>query len=448
MTSDSGVTRMSVSASTQSRMPLLVWLLALLPGLLALPFVSAGELASAGAWLNLAGRLTGILGLSLLLVAAMLCCRVPGFDRPFGGLTKLWLLHHQLGAWGFLLLLAHPLLLALSAVELSLTVALATLFTPTPALLWGWIALLVLMLFMAPSFSFFGEPDYQRWKWLHRLSGITVVLALVHTFMLNRTLPGLWGQLTWSIFALLTLAAISWRWVFSRWGGRQRYRVDKVERPANNVVELSLVPQAGLLQYEAGQFVYLSPHDPDLVNGIDEEHPYTLSSSPLEPVLRITIKSLGDASHALQAIRPDTEVSIEGPYGGFFPAPDAPLAPELWIAGGIGITPFLARLRHYTRQGIHLRAQLFFCVQDENRELFGEELRKLMALQPDSRLHFHHFYREGPLNLQFIAGRCPDFAARTAYICGPVPLQQLAQQLLRQGGVPAKRIVTEEFVLF
>ncbi|MEX2367002.1 MAG: hypothetical protein WD601_10370, partial [Pseudohongiellaceae bacterium] len=98
-----------------------VWLLASLPGLLALAFLEGRDFSSPGAVLNTLGRLAGIWGLALMLVAALLCCRVPGFDRPFGGLTKLWQLHHRLGAIGFLLLLAHPLLLALAAAEISLS---------------------------------------------------------------------------------------------------------------------------------------------------------------------------------------------------------------------------------------------------------------------------------------------------------------------------------------
>jgi len=429
------------------RSHLFAWALALLPGLLALPFLTPGDFAGPAAWLNLLGRLTGIWGLSLMLVAAMLCCRVPGFDRPFGGLTKLWQLHHKLGAVGFLLILAHPVLLAFAAADISLAVAVATLFTPSAALLWGWVALVALIVFMAPSFSFFGEPEYQRWKWLHRLSGITVVFALIHTFLLNRTLPGIWGVLTWGLLAVLTVVALTWRWVFSRWHGRLQYRVNKVERPANNVVELILEPQGALLRYEAGQFVYLTPHDKQLANGFDEEHPYTLSSSPKEPVLRIAIKALGDASHAIQAIRPDTLVSIEGPYGRFFPGPEAEPEPELWIAGGIGITPFLARLRHCSRHDTQLRAHLIYCVQDEARQLYGEELASLMEFLPDCALHLHHFYRQGPLDMAFITEHCPDFAQRAAYICGPTPLIALAEQLLRQGGMPASRIVTEEFAL-
>ncbi len=425
----------------------IVWSLTLLPGLISLAFLSATDFSSPGAWLNTLGRLSGIWGLALLLVTALLCCRVPGFDRPFGGLTKLWHLHHQLGFLAFLLLLAHPVLLALAAVEVSMQAAVATLLSPSAAVIWGLLALLALMVFMAPTFSFFGDPEYQRWKWMHRLSGITVVFALIHTLMLNRTLPGLWGSLVWGLLAALALASISYRWLFSLWHGRQRYRVSKVEHTANNVVEISLHALERPLHYEPGQFVYLTPYDRTLANGFGEEHSYTLSSSPDEPVLRIAIKALGDASHALQSITPGSEVTIEGPYGSFFPVPDSPPEPELWIAGGIGITPFVGRLRHCVQSGSTLNVQLIYCVQDETRLLFGDELVALLDAIPGSHLHMHYFYREGPLSREFIEAHCPDFTRRTAYLCGPTSLITLAQSLLLQNGVATKQIVTEELVL-
>src|SRR3990172_11147263 len=147
-----------------------VWVLAVVPLAIVLPGVRPTDLGARGALLNLFGRLTGVAGLSFLLVATILSCRVPGVDRPFGGLTKLWRTHHRLGAVAFLLLLAHPPLLALSAAGGSLTGATHVLIPPLPD--WGtwlgWIALLAMMIFLAPSFSFFGEPEYQRWRWLHR----------------------------------------------------------------------------------------------------------------------------------------------------------------------------------------------------------------------------------------------------------------------------------------
>jgi len=432
---------------TKARTRALVWGLALLPGVAALFFLSSADFASAGAILNALGRLTGIWGMALLLMAAALCCRVPGFDRPFGGLTKLWQLHHQLGAVAFLLLLAHPILLAFAAAQVSLGAAVGTLFSTQAAIVWGWVALLALMVFMAPSFAFFGPVEYQRWKWLHRLSAVTVVFALVHTLMLSRSLPGIWAWLIWGAIAVLTLSALSYRWVFSRWRGRQRYRIVKVEHPANNVVELSLQPLSSLLRYEAGQFVYLTPYDPGLTAGRAEEHPYTISSAPDEPVLRITIKDLGDASRALQSVTLDSEVAIEGPYGRFFPGENEPPRKELWIAGGIGITPFVGRLRHCVNRARSLDAHLIDCVQDESRLLFAEELKALIAALPRSRLSQHLFYRQGPLDLGYIRSVCPDFIERRVYVCGPVPLIDSVRSQLLAAGMERQYIVTEEFVL-
>ncbi len=427
----------------------LFWLLGLLPGLIALLFLRPADVASVGSLLNLLGRLTGIVGLALMLMAALMACRVPGFDRPFGGLTKLWLSHHRIGAAAFLLLLAHPLLLALAAVEVSIDAAVATLFPPTFNLAaWlGWAALLLTMLFMAPSFALFGEVAYQRWKWLHRVSGIALVLGLGHTLLVARTIPAPWELLIWLTLTLLAVAALGYRFLFSRLWGRRAHRVEAVEARANNVVELSLRPEQGTpLRHLAGQFVYLTPHDPGLAAGRLEEHPYTLSSAPGEPLLRIAIKDLGDASRAIQQIAVGSRVDIEGPYGDFFPA-DAGKAPALWIAGGIGITPFLGQLRDLARRGAAADAVLIYCVQDEPRALFLDELQALTTRIPGCRLVMHYFYREGPLDGRFLQHHCPDLTARRSWICGPDPLLKCARAILVASGVAARRITTEEFSL-
>lgn len=424
----------------------LLWLLLLLPVLVALLQVSVADFVDTGALLNLLGRLTGIAGLVCLLLSAVLIVRVPGFDRLFGGLTRLWRTHHQLGAASFLFLLAHPLLLAFAAADVSLPAAVQTLFPPHGGLaVWlGWSALLVMMIFLAPGFSFFGEPEYQHWKWLHRSAGIAVLLALAHTFMLARSLPAPSSWVVWGGLSVLAVLSVAYRFVFSRHLGRLPYRVSGISHPANNVVELSLDAEGRALDYRPGQFVYLTPLDRNLAAGYGEEHPYTLSSSPRESTLRIAIKDLGDASRAIQQIAPQTRVKIEGPYGDFFP--DNPGC-ELWIAGGIGITPFLARARHFAATSLSVDVKLVFCVQDEPRALFREELEALSRTVTGFALVMHYFYQEGPLTAEFLTTHCPDLAQRDAYICGPSPLIALSESLLLHSGCSRKHIHTEEFVL-
>lgn len=427
----------------------LVWLVASIPPLLFVLTLDQSAIDSLSNLLNAAGRLTGVAGLTLLLMAAILSARIPGLDRPFGGLTRLWRTHHRLGAWSLILLLTHPLLLAFSAGTTSLSAATSTLFAPLSDLAsWsGWAALILMMIFLAPSFSFFGHPQYERWKKLHRLAGPAVALALIHNFWLSRGLPQ-WLDLTiWSVLALMAVGAVTWRFVFSRRIGRLDCRVTKVDRVANNVVELTLKPERHKLAHEAGNFVYLAPYDRSLEAGYGEEHPYTLSSSPLEPALRIAIKDLGDASRAIQSIQEGAHATIEGPYGRFFTNPNAVTVPELWVAGGIGITPFLARMRHLQQIGEPADACLIFCVQDEARELYGQELRTLASSLPGFSLNFHHFYREGPITREYIEKICPDMTRRLLHVCGPRPLSNLVVQHARTAGIPVSSIHTEEFEL-
>ncbi len=427
----------------------LVWMAALLPSLLFLATLGRGDLASTPALLNSAGRLTGVAGLTMLLLAAILSARVPGFDKPFGGLTRLWRTHHLLGAWSLILLMAHPVLLALSASGAGVSAAANTLFPPLSNLAsWsGWAALVLMMIFLAPSFSFFGPPRYERWKKVHRLAGPAVALALLHNFWLSRGLPQWLDVALWSLLALLAIAAVGWRFVFSRRVGRLEYSVSDVTSVDNSVVELSLAPRGRSLRHEAGNFVYLTLEDGSLEAGRGEEHPYTLSSSPDEDHLRIAIKALGDASRAAQTLRPGTRARVEGPYGRFFLSPDRVDEPELWVAGGIGITPFLARMRHLLRRGEPADVCLIFCVQDPPREIFAEELRDLAEKLEGFRLNVHYFYREGPVSEEYLRSACPDMAERSLYICGPDQLNALVRHHAAAAGIPASRIHTEEFQL-
>lgn len=426
----------------------LIWVIACVPILAAFAGIGVSDWRSSGAVLNYLGRLAGIAGLAMLLLAAALSARVPGFDRHFGGLTRLWRTHHLLGAGALLLLLAHPLLLALAAAEVSPATAAATLVPPFSATgLWlGWAALVLMMIFLAPSFKFFGEPDYQRWKWIHRLSGPAVILALTHTFMYGRTMPANLDVALWVALALLAGGAVVYRFAFSRRIGRLPYAVERVDTVANNLVELHLSPKKKPLRYSAGQFVYLTPYDRNLEAGYREEHPYTISSSPDEKRLRIAIKDLGDASRAIQNIAPGSEVGIEGPYGYFFPEGEQS-AQELWIAGGIGITPFLGRARHLAGRDAGTDIHLVYCVQDEARARFLDELQSLVETLPGFRVTPHFFYREGPLSADFLRAYCPDFAKRECYVCGPLPLNDLARRILRSAGVPSSHIHSEEFTL-
>lgn len=208
---------------------------------------------------------------------------------------------------------------------------------------------------------FFGRSGYQCWKILHRLSGVAALLAVIHTLMLERALPYPWGEIIWLMLIIVAGISLFYSLVLKRRSGEYSYTVEEVNHPANNVVELALRAEGEgkSLSYQPGQFVYLTHYQKELA-GCGEEHPYTLSSARGDLLARITIKALGDASFAIQEIPLGSRVNLNGPYGAFFPEQSD--GKELWIAGGIGITPFLGCARHLASCLSQVDIELIYCV--------------------------------------------------------------------------------------
>ncbi|WP_445158374.1 ferredoxin reductase family protein [Halomonas sp. E14] len=419
---------------------LLLWMLVGLPLAAALPRLGMPEarVESALSWL---GHASGILALALMLLAAAVSLRVPGSDRPFGGLTRLWRVHHWLGYWAFILVMVHVLALALAALPVSLEAAVALLVPPpVQVAFWlGWLAWLALVIFLAPTFGFFGRPHYQRWKRLHLVSAVALLLALAHA------LPLAGERWPWIMLGFAGLSAVAWRKLLAERLGRRSYRVEAVHRLARDVVELELAPEDRPLIHEAGQFVYLTPRDGTLQAGCGEEHPYTLASAPQASHLRIGIKDLGDASHALQTVAPGSCVELEGPYGGFLPQ-HPPRRNVLWLGGGIGITPFVSAARGFA-QGAATdgRPHLIYLCDAPERAYYLEELSRIAKAQGDFTVTPHYYRHAGAMSEAFLRQHCPDYREREVYLCGPPAMSAHLVRLLRDHGVPAARIHSEVF---
>ena len=421
---------------------LLVLIIVMLPVTAAAWLASAYPVPGVGSVLNLLGRLAGVMGMTMMLVAAVVSIRVPRFDQPFGGLSELWKVHHWLGSGAFLLLMAHPILLALAVVPQSPQAGADLLLPPAAATAsWiGWAALVAMMAFLAPTFSFFDAAHYQRWKGLHGISGLAVLLAFGHTLMLGRSLP-VW---VWWGLGLLALAALLFRLVWRKWRQGRTFRITAVTPLADRVVELALVPQNGKpLVYEAGQFVYLAPLDATLTAGRGEEHPYTIASAPQDTLLRIAVKDLGDASGALQQVPIGSLATIDGPYGRFFEAADS--APQLWLGGGIGITPFVGRARWMAALASATDVHLIYCANDSGRAYYLEELNAIASSLPHFHVWPHYFSDEGPLQVRWVQARCGDAVSRLVHACGPAPLLELMATINRELGIPASHYKSEAF---
>lgn len=391
-------------------------------------------------WFRWCGRLIGVFGLTLLLLAALMSLRLPRLDIYFGGLPRLWTLHRLVGFLGFVGVLLHAWLLGFATVTQGRALSLAGLFPEASNWpIWaGWLALALMVVFLAPTFQFFGRLNYQRWKRLHLLSAPALILALVHT------LPLAAQPLIWWLMGALSIGAIVWRKVLSPHLGRSAWEVTEVHQLKHDVVEICLKPLGKPLRYMAGQFVYLTPNVSGLSAGNREEHPYTLASAPSDPLLRLGIKDLGDASHALQRVPPGSRIEIEGPYGDFYER-HYPGRNQLWLGGGIGITPFVSGARAMLDDETDTSVHLFYLSQDEYRSYYLDELQDIAGKQPRFDITAHHFSVQGAVTEAFLETHCPDFREREVYLCGPPGMMRHLIPLLKQAGLSGDAIHSEVF---
>lgn len=373
-------------------------------------------------------------GTGLLVASLVLMVRTPRLGAWLGGLEAMYRWHHRGGTTAYVLLLCHPLLLAVDDWAESprrAWEAIAPWSQDWPVAL-GWGALVLLMAGLATSFA--QRLSYRRWRGLHHLLGIAVVVGLLHV----GTLLGNDGAVF--AFAALAAAALAWRLLGSDLGlDASHYRVVTVTRRADRLVELALAPCAAPLQVAPGQFLLATFGDGRYYRGCGEFHPFTVSGIGGDGVLRVGIKALGPCSARLQTVEPGVPVRLQGPFGHFLA--DATATAQLWVAGGIGVTPFVAALR----QGPPPRpVTLIYLYHHPRDAAFLDELRAFAAAAPGFQLLAVATGDALP-ELDALLAQVPGLAGRTVQICGPAGLVDAVRARLRARGVADAVIHHERF---
>ena len=386
-----------------------------------------------GAWRS-AGVLAGWAGTALLVASTLLIVREPRLAQALGGVQAMLRGHHVCGTLGYALLLLHPLALALDASHDSAGDGWALLDPRGQgAALWlGWTALLLLMVALATTFSL--HLAWRRWRGWHRLLGPAVLLGLLHVALLL----GATGPWPWLAVAAVLAIAVR-RGALDRGLTARPYRVTAVAHPAGPVIEATLAPLGGALALQPGQFVLLAFDGAPGIGPAREFHPITVSAIDGDGALRVAIKALGPWSTRVQALQPGALARLQGPFGDF--RPDATPAPRLWVAGGIGITPFVAALR---RAPPAEPTVLLYLVREPGTAAFADELHALAARHPSLTLHLQAS-RDAATDLPPLLDRVPGLARHHVSACGPAPLLAALRQALAARGVPAAALQAERF---
>jgi predicted ferric reductase len=239
--------------------------------------------------------------------------------------------------------------------------------------------------------------------------------------------------------------AFLYRTLFGRYlVSRYTYKVSAVTRLDEMVTEVTMVPTVATMPYYPGQFIFISFKNGGIKG---ETHPFSISSAPHEPELRITVKNLGDYTATLKDLQAGAEARIEGPFGAFS-YQNGKSERQIWIAGGIGITPFLNMARSLVRNSnTPSSVDFYYSTRNKQEMIFLTELEAISKAYPGLRIIPFNADEKGFLSMDVIEKMSEGVQGKDIYVCGPPPMMHsiLAQCAVKK--VPPELIHSEEFKL-
>lgn len=438
--------------------------LILVPVLLWLWSDGAGSNDQAPGRVTAAGIAAGLAAIAAFSLNIVLGARLPLVQRVFGGVGATYALHRANGRVVYLLVVAHVCLIVagrgLAAPEEALR-----LFTPSAgaAVLWGLAAFLVMT--GAIYLTLYRRLTHETFVYVQRVLGATFALAAAHVFLTNRAIAAS-PALTIYLAVLAVAAAVSfiYRSVLGDLLVRRfDYVVTQARRLDPEVVEIAMSPQGRALKAIPGQFVFVTFYS-DRFNAQfhpislssagstavvelrpgharDQFHPFSLTSAPSDQELKLVVKAVGTFTRALHMLEPGAAARIEGPYGEFsYLNVDNPR--QVWLAGGIGITPFLSMARSLEPDDREIT--LYHGVKTRAEAFFAAELEEIAARVPGFQVRIVPEDEIGFITVELIA-RGTGLERIDFLLVGPPAMEESLTEQLVAARVPRSSIHSERF---
>lgn len=385
-----------------------------------------------------AGEILGSIVIVLMSFALLLSTRPKWAEPYFGGLDKMYITHRRVATSAFLLLFVHLLTVPISITDMRIGNYIAIV---------AFIGIVsIVLVTLAPRIPFLSKfltgETYDGWKRLHRFIGIFFILGFIHSLTvkaLDALIPITWVQMFFILGTVSYLYSEVFGGLFKKY---VPYTVEAVKHPNPSTTEVTLRPKKGPIKKQrAGQFLFVHfPQDKVL----SESHPFTISSAPQEDVLRVTIKASGDFTRYLFGnLKPAMDAVIDGAYGMFDYKTGG--QKQIWIAGGIGLTPFLSFIRDMNGSLAH-DVDFYYTVRHPEEALFVEEIKAADERNPRLRAHIRFSATEGSLTIDHIlANANGNIKDVHVYMCGPLPMIQAFEKKFLELGLPQNQIHYEEF---
>ncbi len=192
-------------------------------------------------------------------------------------------------------------------------------------------------------------------------------------------------------------------------------------------------------------------------DGYQAQRSYSIASPPEDELLTLTVALLdnGEVSpYLVGALRAGDQFELRGPIGGYFVWTVAMRGPLCLIAGGSGITPLMAMIRHRARRKVRAPALLLYSSRSLEDVIYREELDAMARRDPDLRVVNTLTDRQPEgwtgyrrlIDKAMLAETCfPPEQNPKIFICGPTPFVEIVSRFLVELGHDPLTIKTERF---
>jgi Predicted ferric reductase len=380
---------------------------------------------------------SGVAALSLMALAAVLGARWKAVESLFGGLDRVYETHKWLGIWALVFASVHLVFKAgAQGWEAAPIVALPGAVTRLVRQL-SYVALVVIVVLALNR-----KIPYRRWRWWHKLSGPLFLVVVSHWLSFKSPIvlaspAGVWLA---ALAAFGTAGAFYKLLLYPFLSCHARYRLDAVSS-GGGAVHLQLTPLGRAIPFEPGQFAFLSFEQ----EGLREPHPFTIACAGGDDGgIAFMVRASGDYTERLvREAKAGLVAEVYAPFGRF--RREAGAGKEIWIAGGVGVTPFLSWLQDAEAPG--LEQATFFHFYTPGRELpDAVDITELAARRGVELMEIATGPGDAAFRRRFAAVVAEAGAAGVQiYFCGPAGLLKQVRRLMRETGVGEARLRHELF---
>jgi len=228
---------------------------------------------------------------------------------------------------------------------------------------------------------------------------------------------------------------------------KSKFLVFKIKKETEDIITIFLSPIGKSFTYQAGQYVavYLGKND-----NIPGKF-YTISSSTSEKYLAISVKKIGQFSSAMHNLKVKDIVYLSGPFGWFYP--EIEMNKVVFLAAGIGVTPFLSIMKDYANKNIKKEIDLYYTNKTFQDVAFYGDINNLTKNKP---WRVHYYLTQSKTKHELISKYqrikvsdlkkdLTNLKNKDYYICGPISFVSDIRKQLIKLKIKDCHIFTESF---